>query len=285
MKEIIVSKPRNDRLIDQLAAFYETFKGVSWGEQLNFNLSKLEWAFPLLLLPLSAYIHYTNSSFSVGKAGKLNQSYLDAIKFPAGIDSVSVFEKQLRENKTYIPISILKKKLNEDRERIESLFGQMVVSVTAAVEGGKNAIYYPIAELVTNIFEHSKKDEGFIFGQFYPKKKYLDICIIDCGRGLAKSYKEENNLELSDSDAIIEAVKGHSTKANKERGFGIRTSKQVVCGALGGGFVMLSGGAVLVSIGDKEGVSALPNFSWPGVIISYRIPKLEKAVDISPYLE
>lgn len=285
MKEIIVPKPRSDRLIDQLAALYETFKDVPWGEKLNFNLSKLEWAFPLLLLALSAYIRYTDSSFTVGNAGKINQSYLDAIKFPEGIGSIFSFEQHLRKNKTYIPISVLKKNSSGDRERIESLFGQMVSAAIAAVDGGKNAVYYPIAELVTNIFEHSKKEEGFIFGQFYPKKKYLDICIIDCGRGLANTYKEENNLELSDVDAIVEAVSGHSTKANKERGFGIRTSKQVVCRALGGGFIMLSGGAALISVEDKERTGVLPGFHWNGVIVSYRIPKLEVPVDITPYLE
>lgn len=84
-----------------------------------------------------------------------------------------------------------------------------------------------LAELVTNIFEHSKKDTGFIFGQFYPNKNYLDICIVDFGRGFATAYKEEKGLNLSDSDAISEAMRGNSVKPEKERGYGIWTSKKL----------------------------------------------------------
>ena len=79
----------------------------------------------------------------------------------------------------------------------------MIYNVLGSVSGAKNAVYYPITELVTNIFDHSKQNKGFIFGQFYPKKNYLDICIVDCGRGLAKTYEEEKGLKLSDSDSIV----------------------------------------------------------------------------------
>ena len=139
--------------------------------------------------------------------------------------------------------------------------------------------------MVTNIFEHSEKDEGFIFGQWYPGKNYLDICIVDCGRGLARSYQDEQGLTLSDEEAITYVMKGRSTKSNKERGYGVRTSKQVVCLGLKGEFVLLTGAAALVTTENKEKLAALPGFYWQGTIIAYRIPKPTRSVDISPYLE
>ena len=110
----------------------------------------------------------------------------------------------------------------------------MVYKILGNTKGTENAIYYPVAEFVSNIFDHSKKDEGFVFGQLYQNKNFLDMCIVDNGRGLANAYKEENKVELSDVDAIKQALEGYSTKRDKERGYGIRTSIRVVCEALGG---------------------------------------------------
>jgi len=162
----------------------------------------------------------------------------------------------------------------------------MLLYTVGNVSGAQNAVCYPIAELITNIFEHSKKESGFIFGQFYPDKNYLDICIVDCGRGFAKTYKEEKELKLSDAEAITEAMKGNSVKKDKERGYGIRTSKEVICKALrGGGFILISGSSALVSTGQGEKLVALSDFYWQGTIIAYRIPKPTGSIDISPYIE
>lgn len=90
---------------------------------------------------------------------------------------------------------------------------------------------------------------------------------------------------MSDEDAIIEALKGNSTKSNRERGYGLRTSKNVVCKALDGGFILISGSAALVSNNKKENILTLPDFYWKGVIIAYRIPKPLSAVNIYEYIE
>jgi len=173
-----------------------------------------------------------------------------------------------------------------DRERLEALFSEKIYETLGSISGAQNAVCYPIAELATNIFEHSKKDLGFIFGQFYPKKDYLDICIVDCGRGFARAYKEEKELDLTDEKALIEAMEGNSVKKDKERGYGIRTSKNVVCNALkGGGFILISGSCALVSVGQRERLVSLPNFYWKGSIIAYRIPKPTGPIDIYQYLE
>lgn len=117
------------------------------------------------------------------------------------------------------------------------------------------------------------------------KKNFLDLCIADCGRGLARAYKEENGLDFTDQEAIKQVLMGHSTKSDVERGYGVRTSKRVVCEGLGGGFILLSGDSALFSSKNKEKIISLPNFFWQGVIISYRIPQPTKPVDIAPYLE
>lgn len=283
MKEVFIPALSAATLAAQLTALYKTFENCSLGEQLTFNLKKLEWTCPLLVLPLSAYIKCTGSTF-IPAEGKVD-SYLNAVRFPDGIDSISSFEQQIHSYKNYIPISVLKKEQGVDCERLETMFAQLIIKVIGSVEGSRNALYYPITELVTNIFEHSGQNVGFIFGQWYPSKDYLDICIADCGRGLAQAYKEVKEINFNHKEAIVQALSGASTKSDVERGFGLRTSKQVVCEALRGGFVLITGDAALYSVGDTEQLVNLPKFNWRGVIVAYRIPKPKGTVDISPYLE
>lgn len=287
MKTIVVSKPKNDSLISQLASLYLTFKGTAITEDLNFDLSQLNFVCPFLILPACSYISTTkNSSFSIGENSKI-RSYLETVKFPKGVSSVSEFQKQTQKTKNYIPISVLQREEPSKREQLESLFSALVYKTInkAGIKGITNSIYYPITELVANIFEHSKQNKGFIFGQFYQNINSLDICIVDRGRGLATAYQEENKLVLSDENAIVEVMEGNSTKPDKDRGYGVRTSKRVVCEALGGEFILISGSAALVSAQKRERLVSLPSFSWKGVIIAYRIPIPQQPIDISPYLE
>ena len=283
MREVIISNPKNDSFGTQLLSLYETLKGAQAHEKLVFNFSKLKWACPSLILPLSAYIKETDSSYNL--AGSPIKSYFNAINFPRGINSISRFEAEERKNRTYTPISILKKEEKEKRERLETLFQEMIYKILDASESAKNAIYYPISELVTNIFEHSKKNHGFIFGQLYPQKEYVDICVADSGRGLGKAYLEEKRLKLSDEDAIREVMVEHSTKPNTGRGYGVRTSKRVICEGLNGSFMLISGTAALISSGAQEILTRLPDFYWPGVIVAYRIRKPKQPVDISRFIE
>ncbi len=284
MEKIVIPKPKNDSLLAQLESLYKTFEGIKSRKNLIFDLSLIDWACPLLILPISAYVNSTQSSCEI--EGSPVKSYLEKIVFPKGVDSLSLFQRKVQRYKSFIPISVLKKEAGASRERLESLFSEKIYETLGNVSGARNAVCYPIAELVTNIFEHSKKDTGFIFGQFYPTKGYLDICIVDYGRGFARAYKEEKGVELSDSEAISEAMKGNSVKPEKERGYGIWTSKKIICNVLnGGGFILISGSSGLIAKKQEEKLTSFPEFYWQGTIIAYRIPKPSGALDISPFLE
>ena len=283
MREVKVPNYKSDTLSQQVLALYNSFKNIEKGEKVNFNLEDMSWAYPLIMLPITSYIYATGSTYTLGNSSV--KSYLETINFPQGVDSVTTFEQQLHKGKSFVPISILKKDAREQRERLETLFLEMIYKILGNTKGTENAIYYPVAEFVSNIFDHSKKDEGFVFGQLYQSKNFLDMCIVDNGRGLANAYKAENKVELSDVDAIKQALEGYSTKRDRERGYGIRTSIRVVCEALGGGFVLLSGNAALLSLDNKKSIVSLPGFYWQGVIIAYRIPKPTHPINITPYIE
>lgn len=284
MQKIIIPNPKQDSLLAQLGSLYRGFQEVNLSQDLELDLSSINFFYPFLTLPLTAIINNFNNKFTINNSEEI-KTYLDIIKFPKGIDSTFEFDSHLQQFKNYIPISVLRKEGGKEREELEYSFLTLVHKILGEISGVRSAIYLPITELLTNIFEHSQEDEGYLLGQYYPKKNYLDICITDTGRGLKQAYFDDKNLKVSDIEALAEVMRGNSTKPSKERGYGVRTSKKIVCQALNGEFIILSGSAALYSNKNEEKIINLPNFNWSGVIIAYRIPKPNQPIDISPYLE
>ncbi len=276
MKKVSVAVPQGESLQDQLDSLYSTFKEVDG--QIQFDLSEINWLFPLLILPIASYIQDTGSNFTFPSDPGVS-SYLKTVGFPAGIDSIS----EVQEERSYIPIIVLRK--NQERERLEDVFADMVYRVLEPAADVKDVIYYPITELVENIFEHSKEEKGYLFAQHYPKKGFVDLCIVDRGRGIAASYKEEKGLNFSDREALKEALEGRSAKQEEIRGTGIRTSRKVICEGLGGEFLLVSGKAAFCSSHKKERWYDISPCYWKGVIVAYRIPRPVNPVDLYQLIE
>jgi anti-sigma regulatory factor (Ser/Thr protein kinase) len=283
MREITVLGCKQDALKEQIISLYNTFKGIGRNEKVVFNLNTVSWTSPLVILPLTSYIYDTGSQAKLDESPI--KSYLETINFPNGVDSVSSFGEMVLRDKDYIPISVRKKDDREKRERLESLFLEMIYKTLGNTKGTENAIYYPVTELVSNIFDHSRKSEGFVFGQIYRNKHFMDMCIVDRGRGLSQAFRDEKGEVFSDAEAIEKALQGLSTKPGIERGYGVRTSKRVVCEGLRGGFVIISGNSVFISVNDKQVIGTLKDFYWQGVIVSYRMPEPTQPIDITGYIE
>lgn len=275
-----VVSPRSDSLRDQLIAFHSTFRGLH-GQSTRFDLQNCDWMRPLSLTTMCAYLReYGGDYIPSRKAGV--QDYLKGIHFPVGISKAS----EVNVDALNAPIGMLSADDVKAREVLESKFYEIVKRLTGNVVGADNAILYPLSELIGNIFEHSKKPYGWIFAQHYPKKKLLEICIADTGRGVVQSYIDELQRPMSDSEAISEALTGLSAKKKEGgRGWGLGTSQRVVCEALRGQFLFLTGPAVYFNAGGHPIIAQLPDFSWRGVVIAYQIPYPQGPIDISTYIE
>lgn len=285
MKKVKVSSPSRITLAGQLQAFYDTFKGIGESEDIKFDFSDIEFANPARILPIAAHIYFTKSSFSNVVSDDL-ASYLETIKFPDGVEEVNGLEKEIQSGRSYIPISVLCREKEKDAERLESLFSQLVYNQLNPNTSARQAIYYPIGELVANIFEHSQSDRGFLFGQYYSQKEYLDICVLDRGRGLAASYEDRTGVSVEGLTAIEKALSGESTKEDQdERGYGLWTSKEMVCDGLGGSFGLISNTALYYANENNQKSTYLPEFNWPGVMIAYRIPRPTEPIDYTEYVE
>ncbi len=265
----------------QLISFIDIFKNFK--ETDCFDFSKINWIEPILLLPISAYIDKNNSDYK--NISSNISDYLKTVRFPNGIDNKNSFKRISRLlNKTYTPIIKLKNDNIEDREDFKNLFFQKLFQfLPKKQEGNRNSYLLPLSELITNIFEHSGEDFGYTLLQYYPNKKVLEICIVDTGKGFSKNYKDHQNIDLSDIDSIKEVFKGNSTKG-EERGYGLRTSKELVTKGMLGEFVLISGEAFYFANSKMETISQFP-INWEGVVISYRIPLPESKIDFYNFVE
>lgn len=141
---------------------------------------------------------------------------------------------------------------------------------------------YLLDEAINNIVDHSKEKRGFIFAQSYPSRNFIDICIADTGITILGAYQEKNGKDVNtDKRAIILAANGNSTKdrpGNESRGFGIRTSKEMLVDGLKGKYLLLSGGAFVIKTIDKEEVVEVPpELFFKGTILMLRVPSLINA--------
>lgn len=283
MKTIKIQIPKNSKWISNLSTLYNIFKGLKPNEQVTFDLSNMSWCAPSLILPIAAYLDHNHGYYVFSKNQNIND-YLKTIHFPVGLHKVSQFSKWNIKN-TFTPISVLVSNNINERQKLIDAFLSLFDHLVAPIEGKKNAIYYPISELVANIIEHSHTEKGFVFGQYYPKKGFLDVAIVDCGRGLAQSFQKEKGVKVSDAEAISQVMSGVSTKDENERGYGVHTSIDIICEGMKGDFALITGSCAYVNSNKKIQLINLPGFYWQGVIITYRIPKPTAPIDITPYLE
>jgi len=153
------------------------------------------------------------------------------------------------------------------------------------VDGLADAITYSISEIFNdNIREHSQSKYGWFSAQYYPTKEYLDMCIVDNGITIKGSYIAQNIRVKDDSEAIKLALEGKSSKT-EERGFGLRTTKNIITKSLlNGKFLIVSGSAGYYANKKKQQFFSL-NPYWHGTIVSIRINKVKGRIDIYRYLE
>lgn len=280
MAIIQINAPNGVDLHNQFSPVYQAMKNETISSETIFDLSSLSFLSPLTILPIASFVYEIGSQYIVPTNSQVN-SYLRTISFPDGTSSASD-----ARGMTYIPIGRLSAGDTLSNERLISEFGQLILNKLGKLPlGATNGILYPIGEMTANIFDHSRKNIGWMFGQYFPKKRYLDVCILDRGRGFRQCYKDELNLEVEDTQAVELALRGKSSKKTNERGFGIWTTKRMVVEGLGGQCFILSGSAGYIALPGREQPFTLKDVMWNGVIVAFRIPDINKPFDHTQFLE
>ena len=301
-KRIKVSKPLSDNMGESFKVLLDVLKEVNElksGDNIILDLSKLDFVFPFLILPLSTLTSYLkNKEMTVNfELNNKCSSYLETIYFPNGFNPLgrSSWKSVLQSysSKTYLPICLIPSR--EDfysstiREDLVSIFENILVNQLRIDGQLKITISFLLFEAISNIVDHAKLENGYIMVQNYPKKDFLDVCIADHGIGILSTYNQERFSDIeTDIQALKSAVTGKSTKDQAiTRGYGISTSRKMLVKGLQGKYFLFSGNAFYFYSDEQEVINELDNsFKWNGTIVALRIPKnIPKDFKYSDYTE
>lgn len=183
--------------------------------------------------------------------------------------------------KTYFPMVSFPARLTDIasiyREYLLDAIGVHLKNRLALSGRMYQAISYLLDEIVNNVKDHSREERGYIFTQFYASRGLLDICIGDLGIQFMGSYQNIGRADIDTNEkALQSALMGESSKLDIMRGFGFRTSKNLLVNGLKGKFFLISGNAFLYSAPDVPDrirtLDAHAVGSWPGTMVYMRIP-------------
>lgn len=287
---------KDDRLIDGLTPVVWIMDQVekSVDQEVTIDFSDTRFISPVFALSLIVYltrcgkqIAFTNVFDYLERIGLGN----GGIKPDTMRQTEFLAELEKYTSKTYIPIIDFAAGRNSDaKEIVSSIVENMIIQQLNIQSNVANGFKYMIDETLDNITEHSESDRGYIFAQAYPTKGFLDVCIADRGVSLLGSYEKlPDNEILSDMEAIKAANRGLSSKNlpdAENRGFGIRTSKQMLIHGLGGQYLMISGSSLYLKSCNLDTFYSMPHgLRWNGTIVALRIPYHSSSFNYINYIE
>lgn len=287
---------KDDRLIDGLTPVVWIMDQMekSVDQEVTIDFSDTRFISPVFALSLIVYltrcgkqIAFTNVSDYLERIGLGN----GGIKPDTMRQTEFLAELEKYTSKTYIPIIDFAAGRNSDaKEVVSSIVENMIIQQLNIQSNVANGLKYMIDETLDNITEHSESDRGYIFAQAYPTKGFLDVCIADRGVSLLGSYEKlPDNEILSDMEAIKAANRGLSSKNlpdAENRGFGIRTSKQMLIHGLGGQYLMISGCCLYLKSFNLDTFYSMPHgLRWNGTIVALRIPYHSASFNYIDYIE
>lgn len=286
----------DDRLIDGLNPVVRIMSQMeeSAENDVTIDFSNTRFVSPVFVLSLIVYFSKCGKRVTLQNITK----YLELIEINSDgikpdtmrqIEFLALLERYA--SRTYIPIiNFSTEQSNDTKEAISSIVENLIIRQLNIQHNVANGLKYMVDETLDNITEHSESDRGYIFAQAYPTKGYLDVCIADRGVTLLGSYKKVPGNEIAtDSEAIKAANRGLSSKNLPEaenRGFGIKTSKQMLIQGLGGQYLMISGGSLYLKSPNLDSFYSMPSgLRWDGTIVALRIPYNSSTFNYIDYIE
>jgi hypothetical protein len=238
----------------------------------SIDLKSFRFFTPTALLPLSIML----------KKGSVGGQY--DIKIPSNPDVAHYLELMTKEESvdalnrsTYLPVVSMPKDESRGQPILRKIFQ------LSGDPGGRNSFRYLVGELVDNIYQHSRFENGLVMAQQYPKKRTMHMCIIDDGITIAGSLREAG-LTLDDDQAIVDALQGTSSKKDHERGRGLGTAFGLTILGYGGCMLVVSGRGALYRGPDRQQRFQLSDrYKYEGTLISITIPLTNKEVDLYEY--
>lgn len=256
--------------------------------EIIFDFSRITFVRPLFILTLAGLIYKLRRDGKTVNCINNSHDYLNLIYFYEGLkpDNHSDWKSLLSTYaaKNYVPILNFPTSKNAEAVQIRnnslSCLNGIIRQKLNLDANSYNAISYLISEMTDNISDHSGEDRGWLFAQYYPEGRFIDICILDTGKTILNSYHDNGFDEIeSQTEAIQRATEGLSTKSS-ERGRGIPTTRKLIVTGMQGKFGLVSGNAIL----QNERITELPA-SWPGTFLALRVPQNPQNFNFYDFIE
>ncbi len=277
--------------MNSLMGLLEKIEAYRGDSKVEFDFANITFVQPIFLSCISALIlRLRTQGFRVVLTNRSDNiaAHFRTIYFPNGLrlDQNKNWKGKLRRyrGKEYIPLIYFQARPLEResflRDNVLSMVYTLLRDNCSLPVNVYSAVIYLISEMTDNIVDHSGQSRGWISANYNSRDKYLEICLVDCGHGLLRTYLN-NGVEIeTHTEAINKALLGLSTKADKERGFGIHTSNNMTVKGLKGVFAMFTGNSLLIN----NKIVELP-VNWRGTIVALRIPVKAWNFKVIEYVE
>ncbi len=177
----------------------------------------------------------------------------------------------------YIPV--IRLEFNKDGERKGGIIAGRFAEIFENFISEEASLFlrYSIAELVDNIFYHAESNHGaWLHVQKYPAAGVIELCLVDLGRGISESMKDNPEYEkLNPFSRFIYALKpGITRNPSRHTGEGLSCVVEWVRNNPLAECIIISRNHVYVKI-----VNSPPKSSewiesrWPGTLIWLKIPE------------
>ncbi len=277
---IVLNQPEGSNFGPQIIEILRVIDLINSNQNENeiiFDLSQITFVRPLFILTLAGLIDHLISDGKTVTCINDSHDYFNLIYFYRGFrpDEHGNWQDILVQyaTKNYVPILNFPTTKDETAVLIKNnsltCLNRILRNKLSLDSNSYNAISYLISEMTDNITDHSGKTRGWLFAQYYPTDRFIDICILDTGKTILNSYKDGGFDEImTQTEAIQKATEGLSTKSS-ERGRGIPTTRRLIVNGMQGKFGLVSGNAIL----QNESITQLPT-TWPGTFLALRVPQI-----------
>ncbi len=195
------------------------------------------------------------------KNSELFHRFIDALRLVGVGDGRIVSYAQFAYEIIKVNDSDIRGWSREDVDRIASI-----------LISNKNWSYATIAialRALKRLDEHAEHNNAYIITQYYRSMGLVEIAVIDDGIGIPNSLRNKFDDTITDSDLIIKAIEGYSSKSQPGRAFGLGSSLHMV--EMLNGEVLIASLNGMVYLNNKEMLLS-DRLYIKGTLIGIRIP-------------
>ena len=199
-----------------------------------------------------------------------------------GIEHEEMFSRH-PERDRFLPLSQI------DELGANIVASRLRTTVTSHLSFSASAIDmmdYAFGEVLDNVLQHANAPSpGVACSQYYPNGNYVEVCIADCGQGIAYSMANNPSYSGMDSEALLAKAFERYTgeyygspaygTSHVSGGMGLWVAANVAKSLCGHIWVVSKNSAVDVS---ASGVQLVSGMYYPGTIVTMRFPVSDRTV-------